>query len=136
MTPNNTILLLCFIFIVTSCASPQIKPEAFSRDAEMGSNRPKALLPFVVHWQLRAKFRPPPPPYPADALASKAQGTVVVAFNVTERGLVDSATALEGPQELRKASEDYVSRLIFEPYKIFENPHLVRSQMRIDWKLP
>jgi beta-lactamase regulating signal transducer with metallopeptidase domain/outer membrane biosynthesis protein TonB len=64
---------------------------------------------------VRVLHRPPPPAYPAEALAARVEGTVEVIVAIGQSGLPVMATATSGPIPLRAAAEAYALGWRFEP---------------------
>ncbi|NTV74772.1 MAG: energy transducer TonB [Holophaga sp.] len=65
--------------------------------------------------QMKIKFQPPAPPYPALAKIARIQGTVVVEITVGPDGIPIAAHAVEGPAQLRQTAENYAMGWKFEP---------------------
>jgi TonB family protein len=85
--------------------------------------------------RIKLAFRPPNPPYPTLAKAMKVQGTVVVEISVGLDGAPTTATALEGPAELRPAAERYALQWRFEPAQVGGKPQKARIRLTVPFKL-
>lgn len=64
----------------------------------------------------------PKPPYPDEARAARASGTVVVRIVINEKGTVIRACAMQGPPLLMHASEAAAFHAVFTPTKIDGQP--------------
>lgn len=65
--------------------------------------------------EIKIKYQPPAPPYPAIAKIARVQGTVVVQITIDPHGVPTKATAIEGPPQLRPTAEQYAMKWRFEP---------------------
>ena len=75
------------------------------------------------------------PAYPAEAKASRAQGTVPVRVLVDELGRVVKATAESGPQALRSAAVDAARRCRFTPTLLSGRPVKVTGIVNYNFTL-
>ena len=98
-------LSLVLIAISISCSTPALIVDPPS----------DAILEVDLR-NVRFKFQPQPPPYPPEAKAAKIQGAVSVTLVVDKDGKVISATAISGPQSLRKCAEEYFTAHRFYPF--------------------
>lgn len=73
----------------------------------------------------------PEPKYPESAKANRISGVVTVEIMIDEEGRVISASAIDGPFELRKAAEDAAMKARFAPTKISGTP--IKIKGRIDY---
>jgi TonB family protein len=64
----------------------------------------------------------PKPPYPDEARAARASGTVTVHVVIDEKGKVIRACAMQGPSLLMHASEAAAFNAIFSPTKLNGQP--------------
>lgn len=85
--------------------------------------------------QIHVAHRPEPPAYPADAKAQRIQGTVVVSLVVGTNGRVESAEALEGPEELRPTAVAYAKGWHFKPAQVDGKPVRARFKLTMPFRL-
>ena len=85
--------------------------------------------------QMRIKFQPPAPPYPALAKIARIQGTVVVEITVGPDGIPIAAHSVEGPAQLRKTAEDYAMGWKFEPAMLNGVAQTARFKLTMPFKL-
>lgn len=89
----------------------------------------------VAFENMKIKVKPPAPPYPPIAKLAKIQGTVVVEIVVGTDGVPVSAKAVEGPPQLRPASEAYALTWRFEPAMVNGQPVQSRFRLTMPYKL-
>ena len=77
----------------------------------------------------------PAPPYPAEARAAGASGTVVVRVAVDECGAVESASAVSGHPLLRTAAANYAYKARFAPTRIDGEPVKVTGTITYNFVL-
>ena len=85
--------------------------------------------------QIHVAHKPEPPAYPADAKAQRIQGTVVVSLVVGTDGRVESAEALEGPEELRPTAVAYAKDWRFKPAQMDGKPVRARFKLTMPFRL-
>ena len=85
--------------------------------------------------QIKVKYQPPAPPYPPLAKIAKIQGTVVVEIVVGPDGVPTSATAKEGPPQLRPTAEAYAMQWKFEPALLNGQPQYARFKLTMPFRL-
>ncbi|MDE3032112.1 MAG: TonB family protein, partial [Acidobacteriota bacterium] len=85
--------------------------------------------------QVKVKYRPPVPPYPPLAKIARIQGTVVVELTIGPDGVPISATAKEGPAELRPTAEFYAMQWRFEPAVLNGQPQYARFTVTMPFQL-
>ena len=85
--------------------------------------------------QLKVKYQPPAPPYPALAKIAKIQGTVVVEVFIGSDGIPTSAVSKEGPPQLRPSAEGYAMQWRFEPAFLNGKPVPARFRLTIPFRL-
>jgi len=76
------------------------------------------------------------PVYPAQALLSRLEGTVILAATVMEDGTVRDVKVVEGPPELAQSAADAVKYWRYEPYELDGKPLKTETRITIDFKLP
>jgi len=84
---------------------------------------------------MKVKLKPPPPPYPPIAKLAKISGIVVVEIVVGTDGVPVSAKAVDGPPQLRAASEAYAMTWRFEPAMSNGVPVQSRFKLTMPYKL-
>lgn len=85
--------------------------------------------------QIKVKYQPPAPPYPPLAKIAAIQGTVVVELLIDTAGQVEQAAALQGPPQLRAASEAYAMQWQFEPALLNGAPQQARFRLTLPFRL-
>lgn len=75
------------------------------------------------------------PEYPYDAKRARVQGTVQVSVVIDEAGIVLTATAIEGPNELRKVSEEAAKKWRFKPTELEGKPIKVQGILTFNFTL-
>jgi len=76
------------------------------------------------------------PVYPAQALLSRLEGTVILAATVMEDGTVRDVKVIEGPPELAQSAADAVKYWRYEPYELDGKPLKTETRITIDFNLP
>jgi len=77
------------------------------------------------------------PVYPAQALLSRLEGTVVLVAVILEDGTVrDDVKVVEGPLELAQAAVDAVKHWRYKPFELDGKPVKNEIGIKIDFKLP
>lgn len=84
---------------------------------------------------VKEKYRPPDPPYPPMAKMAGIQGTVLVEITVGVDGVPIAAHAIEGPMQLRSASEASAMKWRFEPVKENGVPVIGTWPLKFKWQL-
>ncbi len=85
--------------------------------------------------QIKVKFQPAAPAYPADAKEKRIQGTVVVVVTIDTKGVPVKVEAIEGPEELRPTAVDYAKGWLFEPAKVKGKAVSARFKLTMPFKL-
>nr|WP_320131901.1 TonB family protein [uncultured Holophaga sp.] len=85
--------------------------------------------------QIRIKYQPPAPPYPAIAKLARIQGTVVVQITIDTEGVPTEAQAMSGPPQLRATAEAYARRWRFEPATVNGTPVMGRFTLTMPFRL-
>ena len=85
--------------------------------------------------QIKIKYQPPAPPYPPLAKIAKIQGTVVVEIVVGPDGIPTSASAKEGPPQLRPSAEAYAMMWKFEPAMLNGQAQYARFKLTMPYRL-
>ena len=75
------------------------------------------------------------PVYPALAKAARVQGTVVVEAMISKAGRIESARAVSGPEMLRGAAVDAVSRARYRPFELNGQTVEVQTTVTLNFKL-
>ena len=75
------------------------------------------------------------PSYPSAAKSAGIEGTVIVAYVVTESGAVSSVKAVRGPAELRGVCEAAVRGWKFKPAMLDGRPVSVRRIARFPFHI-
>lgn len=106
----------------------------------------RLTMPFRLHQdatavhdfpfdQIQVTYRPDPPAYPAEAKAKGITGTVIVEVLVDRDGRVESAKAIEGPEELRATAVAYASAWKFKPAVLDGKPVQARFKLTMPFRL-
>lgn len=85
--------------------------------------------------QIRVRYKPVPPAYPAEAKAKHITGTVVVEVVMDTHGRVESAKALSGPIALRATAVDYAKAWRFQPVRLGGRPVMARFKLTMPFRL-
>ena len=75
------------------------------------------------------------PGYPSEAKQAHVQGSVQVAVEIDEAGIVTTAKATSGPNELRRASEDAARKWRFKPTQLEGHPVKVSGVLTFNFTL-
>lgn len=95
---------------------------------------PSALAPRKVSGgQLLHRVEPV---YPAEALLSRLEGTVMLAATVMEDGTVSDVKVIEGPATLAPSAVDAVGHWQYKPFELDGKPVKNEIGIKIDFKLP
>lgn len=94
-----------------------------------------AEIPEVSISDLEVASDPGPGTYPAEAIASRIQGTVVVDMVVSKEGRPVMVTVTEGPKELREFAEAYAWEWVFAPPRYKWKQRSVRLKLSIPYRL-
>jgi TonB family protein len=81
-------------------------------------------------------LRPVEPVYPAEALLSRLEGTVILAATVMEDGTTSGVKAIEGSPILVPSAVDAVERWRYKPFELDGKPVKNEIVIKIDFKLP
>jgi len=84
---------------------------------------------------VRIKFQPPAPPYPALAKIARIQGTVIVEITIGPDGVPTQATALEGPVQLRATAQNFAMKWRFEPAMLNGVAQYARFKLNMPFRL-
>jgi TonB family protein len=76
------------------------------------------------------------PEYPKTAKAARTQGIVSVQVSVSGDGNVISASAFNGPSQLRKAAENAARKWVFRPIEIFGEKRQTWGVLTFNFRLP
>ncbi len=76
------------------------------------------------------------PVYPAEALLSRLEGTVMLAATVMEDGTVSDVKVIEGPAILAPSAVDAVGHWQYKPFELDGKPVKNEIGIKIDFKLP
>jgi len=74
------------------------------------------------------------PKYPAEALASHAQGTVLIEATIDKEGNVAHPKVLSGNSVLAKAALDAVRQWRYKPYYLNGEPVEIQTQITINFR--
>jgi protein TonB len=75
------------------------------------------------------------PRYPAIAIASHVQGTVVLAATISRTGTTENLRLLSGPAMLMAAAEDAVRTWRYRPYLLNGEPVEVETTVNVIFRL-
>jgi protein TonB len=75
------------------------------------------------------------PRYPAIAIASHVQGTVVLAATISRSGTIENLRLLSGPAMLTAAAEDAVRTWRYRPYLLNGEPVEVETTVNVIFRL-
>ncbi len=81
-------------------------------------------------------LRPVEPVYPAEALLSRLEGTVILAATVMEDGTTSGVKAIEGSPILVPSAVDAVEHWRYKPFELDGKPVKNQIVIKIDFKLP
>jgi TonB family protein len=81
-------------------------------------------------------LRPVEPVYPAEALLSRLEGTVILAATVMEDGTTSGVKAIEGSPILVPSAVDAVEHWRYKPFELDGKPVKNAIVIKIDFKLP
>jgi TonB family protein len=81
-------------------------------------------------------LRPVEPVYPAEALLSRLEGTVILAATVMEDGTTSGVKAIEGSPILVPSAVDAVEHWRYKPFELDGKPVKNQIVVKIDFKLP
>lgn len=95
--------------------------------ASAATGLPEGVLPPRLVRDVNAK-------YPEDAKKAKIAGEVLVAMRVGEDGLVQDASALSGPVELRAAAVNAVKQYVFQPGTLRGEPVAVSMRVSVNFQ--
>ena len=100
------------------------------------AHQAQPIAPLVVDFSsVKVQFQPPPPPYPPLARVAHIQGTVVVQVTLDPEGVPVSASAIDGPPELRRAAEDYAMSWRFAPVIREGQPLAVQFKISMPFRI-
>ena len=91
------------------------------------------LAPDRAERRLRNRIEPQ---YPADAMAARRSGEVVLEVLVAEDGSVVSTRTLSGDPLLAAAAADAVRQWRYEPYRQHERPSQFQTDVTLKFALP
>ena len=74
------------------------------------------------------------PKYPAEAIAAKVDGAVIVALEINHEGNVTQTKPLSGSAILQPAAEEALRRWRFESFCIKGVPYTVRGAVQFDFR--
>jgi protein TonB len=86
----------------------------------------------VAQGQLLVPIRPV---YPAIALASRTQGTVVVAATISKDGRIENLRVVSGPAMLVNAAVQAISQARYRPYLLNNEPVEVETTINVVFRL-
>lgn len=118
--------------IVAPVAPVALADETLQMETCEGSAEGRTISGGVINGKAIAK---PAPPYPAEARAARASGTVVVQITVDECGVVESSVALSGHPLLRGAAERAAREAIFSPTRLKGEPVKVTGTITYNFVL-
>jgi TonB family protein len=110
--------------------SPIVRASSSTRIA---APRTVWLAPSQAESRLLSRVEPE---YPADALAARRAGDVVLEVHVAEDGTVSSVRALSGDPLLAPAAADAVRNWRYQPYRSHEQPSPFQTDVTLTFSLP
>ena len=113
-----------------SGASPVVEA---SESTRIASGPGVWLAPDQAERRLRKRIEPQ---YPADALAARHSGDVVLEVQVAEDGSVSAIRTLSGDPLLAAAAADAVRQWRYEPYRANERPSQFQTDVTLKFSLP
>jgi periplasmic protein TonB len=78
------------------------------------------------------RFRPD---YPAEALAARIQGTVMLSAEINQQEEIVNLELIDGPIELAGSAINAVRRWKYRPYVLNGEPVEVRTQVQVNYQL-
>jgi TonB family protein len=75
------------------------------------------------------------PVYPDNAKRMHVEGAVIIRIILGKDGVVTSADAISGPDELRKAAVDAVRKWVFRPFLVLGDPTEVETSVKIIFQM-
>jgi protein TonB len=109
---------------VTPAPTPPVRPAKPSGPIHVSSG--------VAQGQLLVPIRPV---YPAIALASRTQGTVVVAATISKDGRIENLHVVSGPAMLVNAAVQAISQARYRPYLLNNEPVEVETTINVVFRL-
>ena len=116
--------------VIVPAAPPAV--ETLKMETCEGSAEGRKVAGGVLNGKAFAK---PAPPYPAEARAARASGSVVVQITVDECGEVEEAKAVSGHPLLREAAAEAASEARFAPTRINGEPVKVTGTITYNFVL-
>jgi protein TonB len=75
------------------------------------------------------------PQYPSAAKVARISGRVLIQATISATGTIESLHVLSGPDVLRKAAIDAVSKWRFRPYKLNDRPAAAEIRVGVSFNL-
>ena len=119
------------VFVAPAAPAP-LADETLSMETCEGSAEGREISGGVINHKAISK---PAPPYPAEARAARASGTVVVRITVDECGEVEEASAVSGHPLLREAAEEAACEARFAPTRLNGEPVKVTGTITYNFVL-
>lgn len=109
---------------VTPAPTPHVRPAR--------PTGPIRISAGVAQGQLLVPIRPI---YPAIAIASRTEGTVIVAATISREGRIDNLRVLSGPPMLVNAAVQAISQARYRPYLLNNEPVEVETTINVVFRL-
>ena len=108
----------------STTAAPRVRPAK--------PNGPFRITSTMAEGQLLAPIRPI---YPAIALATRTQGTVVVAATISTKGTIENLRVVAGPPLLVNAAVSAIQQARYRPYLLNGEPIEVETTITVIFRL-
>ncbi|WLT30166.1 M56 family metallopeptidase [Geothrix sp. PMB-07] len=136
ISPALFLLPACLLAAMLGTASLTARPADELKPTAAPKSETKAEEPVDMDFkQIVIKHQPEAPSYPPEAKEAGIQGTVVVLLTIDVEGLVSSAKAISGPEELHECAVDYAKAWIFEPAKLNGKSVPARFKLTMPFRL-
>lgn len=117
-------------------ASTSSAENALSGVLSTPSSLPQPVLPVSKGLTEGTLVRKVEPTYPAVARAMRLEGAVKLQATVAEDGTVHDIKVISGSALLAHAAEEAVSRWRYRPYLLNGKPVAMRTEIKVEFKLP
>lgn len=116
---------------ISSIFGNRVTPPPVVKQATL-PKKPYAISGGVAEGRLISKTVPT---YPAIALASRTQGTVVLAAIISKAGTIEKLHVISGPSLLQQAALNAVQSWRYQPYLLNGEPVEVETQINVIFNL-
>ena len=102
----------------------------------VGRTEQTAVTAEISSNDVKERYRPPTPAYPAMAKKARISGTVIVEITIGTDGVPVSAKAISGPTVLQEHAINYAMKMRFHPYTVGGVAHMAKFKLEMPFKLP